>query len=182
MPSGDATSRCPGLPLEEPEEIALAKALAVRDVPNAGALVEAQIQRVADPDRRARLAFVRGALSSDAAERERWFRNLADPAKRRPETWVAEGMGLLHHPLRADASAPLVPPALDMLHDVQRHGAPFFDWLWLDGLLEGHGSPEVAGSVRRYLAATPADYPPRLRRLVLQSSDILERAARVRGR
>jgi aminopeptidase N len=172
----------PGLPLEEQEEIALAMALAVRDVPDAGALVEAQIQRIADPDRRARLAFVRGALAGDPAERERWFRNLADPAKRRPETWVAEGMGLLHHPLRASVSAPLVPPALEMLLDLRRTGAPFFDAIWLSGLLDGHGSPEVAASVRRYLAATPADYPPRLRRLVLQSSDILERAARTRQR
>jgi len=172
----------PGLPLEEGEEISLAMALAVRDVPDARALVAAQIQRIADPDRRARLSFVRGALSSDAAERERWFRDLADPSKRRPETWVGEGLGLLHHPLRAEASAPLVPPALEMLLEIRRTGAPFFDSLWLDGLLEGHGSPAVAAMVRRYLAETPPDYPPLLRRLVLQSSDVLERAARARQR
>jgi aminopeptidase N len=171
----------PGLPMEEREETALAIALALRDVPDAGAIVEAQLQRVGDADRRARLAFVRSALSSDAAERERWFRRLTDPTNRRPENWVVEGMRHLHDPLRADASAPLVAPALDMLLDVQRHGAPFFDAGWL-GLLDGHSSPEVAAVVRRYVASMPPDYPPRLRRLVLQTSDLLERASRVPGR
>ncbi len=171
----------PGLPMEEREETALAIALALRDIPDADGLIETQMLRIGDADRRARLAFVRGALSSDVAERERWFGRLAEPTNRRPEDWVVDGMGYLHHPLRADASAPLVAPALEMLLDVQRHGAPFFDSGWLD-ILEGHSSPQVAAVVHRYVASMPPDYPPRLRRKVLQASDLLERASRVPGR
>jgi aminopeptidase N len=171
----------PGLPMEEREETALAIALALRGVPDAEGLIRTQMLRIGDTDRRARLAFVRGALSGDRAEREHWFLRLAEPANRRPEDWVGDGMGYLHHPLRADASAPLVAPALEMLLDVQRHGAPFFDARWLQ-ILEGHSSPQVAAVVRRYVASMPPDYPPRLRQQVLQASDLLERASRVPGR
>lgn len=171
----------PGLRMGEHEETALAIALALRDAPDASAIIDTQLQRIGDPDRRARLAFVRGALSNDAVERERWFRRLEDPKNRRPEDWVVDGMQYLHHPLRADASAPLVAPALEMLLDVQRHGAPFFDAGWL-GILGGHSTPDVAAAVRRYVASMPADYPPRLRRQVLQSSDLLDRASQLPGR
>ena len=161
----------PGLPMEEREETELAIALALRDVADADGLIEAQVQRIGDADRRARLAFVRDALSGDRSTRERWFRRLAEPVNRRPEDWVVDGMAYLHHPLRANASTPLVEPALQMLPDVQRHGAPFFDAGWL-GFLDGHSSPQVAAVVRRYVASMPPDYPPRLRQKVLQKNII----------
>ena len=168
----------PGLKLGESDETALAVALALRDVPDASAVLDAQAARIESPDRRAQFGFVRDALSSDAAQRERWFRRLADPANRRPEPWVVEGMGYLHHALRAGASEPLIEPALQMLLDVRQHGGAFFDWEWLDALLDGYGSRPAALTVRRFVAGLPPAYPPLLRRQILQSSDLLMRAAR----
>ncbi|HSB99857.1 MAG TPA: M1 family aminopeptidase [Burkholderiaceae bacterium] len=168
----------PGLTLGESDETALAVALALRDAPDASAVLDAQAARIESPDRRAQFDFVRGALSSDAAQRERWFRRLADPANRRPEPWVIEGMGYLHHALRAGASEPLIEPALQMLLDVRQHGGAFFDWGWLDALLDGYGSRSAALTVRRFVAGLPPGYPPSLRRQILQSSDLLMRAAR----
>ena len=56
----------PGLPLAEPDEIALALELAVRDVPQAGRRsCSAQHDRTQNPDRKARFAFVMPALSAD---------------------------------------------------------------------------------------------------------------------
>jgi aminopeptidase N len=167
-----------GLPLVEADETALAYALAVRSVEGEQRLLDAQLERITNPDRKARFKFVRGAASADAGERERWFQALEDPAGRRHETWVLQGLRLLNHPLRADLAAPLVPQALSMLLDVHRTGALFFDASWVRDTLRGHASPGVATMVTRFIDELPADYPPNMRALVLQSSDILMRAAR----
>lgn len=167
-----------GLPLGENDETALAYALAVRGVDGEQRLLDAQRDRITDPDRKARFEFVRGAAAADALERERWFMSLQDPARRSRETWVVQGLRLLHDPRRAQASAPLVPQALEMLEAVHATGALFFDAAWVDATLRGHGSPEVAAAVTRFLDTRPADYPPQLRALVLQKSDLLMRAAR----
>jgi aminopeptidase N len=169
-----------GLPLSEADETALARALARRDVAGSRELLDEQIRRIANPDRKARMTYLRAVLSSNPAEREAWFRQLADPARRKPEYWVIEGLSELHHPLRAEASAPLVMPALEMLLDVRRHGGTFFDAQWVDSVLDEHSAPAVAEAVRQYLASLPPDYPPKLRERILQASDLLQRAARVR--
>jgi aminopeptidase N len=169
----------PGLPLVEADETSLALALALRGVEGATGLLDAQSGRITNPDRRARFEFVRGAASPDAGERERWFRALVDPVNRRRETWVVEGLRLLNDPLRADSSAALVPEALGLLWDVHRTGALFFDANWVNAVLRGHSSPQVAAAVTSFIHALPADYPPGLRAKVLQSSDMLMRAARV---
>ena len=171
-----------GLPLEEADEIALAYALALRDVPDAQALLDAQRARIGNPDRRVRFEFVRPAASPEATERERWFHALAPVAARQHEVWVGEGLSLLHHPLRAAASAGLVKKALDMLPDVNGTGNLFFDSAWLAGTLNGHASAAVAATVQERLDSLPADYPPKLRELLLQRSDLLFRAARHQGR
>jgi aminopeptidase N len=172
----------PGLPLVEADETALAYALALRGVEGEQGLLDAQRDRITNPDRKARFEFVRAAAATDAGVRERWFRALEDPANRGREIWVLQGLRLLHDPLRAGPSAALVPKALDMLLEVHKTGALFFDAAWMDALLRGHSSPEVAAAVTRFIDTLPADYPPRLRALVLQKSDLLMRAARARAR
>jgi aminopeptidase N len=172
----------PGLPLVEADETALAYALALRGVEGLQALLDAQRDRITNPDRKARFEFVRGAVSADAGERERWFRALADPANRRREVWVVQGLSLLNHPLRGDEAARWVPEALALLLEVHRTGALFFDANWLEVSLGWHSSPEAMAAVTRFLDSLPADYPPKLRAKVLQSSDLLMRAARLGGR
>jgi aminopeptidase N len=142
-------------------------------------MLDEQIRRIANPDRKARMTFLRSVLSSNPADRDAWFRQLADPAKRKPEVWVIDGLSELHHPLRAHASSPLVQPALEMLLDVRLHGGIFFDTEWVDSVLNGHSSPAVDDVVRRYLAGCRRNTPLKLREHVLQASDLLERAARV---
>jgi aminopeptidase N len=172
----------PGLPLVETDETALALALAVRGVAGEQGVLDTQQDRITNPDRKARFEFVRRAAVADVGERERWFQALADPANRRREVWVLEGLRLLNNPLRAEASAPLVSKALDMLLDVHRTGALFFDADWVDETLRGYSTPQVAAIVTRFVDSLPPDYPPRLRAKVLQSSDLLMRAARVKER
>lgn len=166
-----------GLPLAEQDYIALAEALAVREVAGWREVLESELARIENPDRKQRFQFVMPALSADPAERDRWFTALEDVANRRREPWVLDGLGYLHHALRAPQSAKYVPKSLAMLEEIQRTGDIFFPKRWLDATLTGHNSADVAGMVTSFLESMPADYPPRLRAITLQSSDELFRAA-----
>jgi aminopeptidase N len=165
----------PGLVLAEPDYIALAMELAVREVPAWKSILAEQVKRTQNPDRRARLQFVAPALDADALVRERFFESLRDVNNRRREPWVLEGLSYLHHPLRAQSSEKYVKPGLEMLLEIQRTGDIFFPRRWIDATLAGHNSASVAQTVARFLDSLPAGYPDRLRRIVLVSSDDLFR-------
>jgi aminopeptidase N len=169
-----------GLPLAEPDYIALALELAVREVDGWRDILATQLGRIENPDRKARFEFVMPALSADVNERDRWFRSLSDVKNRRREPWVLEGLSFLHHPLRARASSKHVLPSLELLWDIQKTGDIFFPTRWMNVTLSGHTSPEVANTVRSFLAQLPANYPPRLRNTILVAADDLFRVAPAR--
>ena len=167
----------PGLTLAEPDYINLAEALAVREVHGWSDILNAQLGRIENPDRKARFQFVMPSLSADPAERERWFESLRDVANRRREPWVLDGLNHLHHPLRAAASATYVGPSLQMLWEIQKTGDIFFPKRWMDATLGGHQSRAVATTVRQFLDDLPTGYPTRLKNIVLQSADELFRVS-----
>jgi aminopeptidase N len=169
----------PGLTLSETDYIRLAEELAVRDVTDASAILDQQFERTKNPDRKAQFAFVRPALSANPAERDAWFRSLADVSNRRREPWVLEGLRYLHHPLRAEASEQYILPSLELLREIQRTGDIFFPKRWMDATLSGHQSPAAAEMVRTFINRQPSGYPERLRRIILSSADELFRASRI---
>jgi aminopeptidase N len=172
------TENVPGLVLEEPDFITLAEELAVRAVPSWQAILDQQLARTENPDRKARFAFVRPALSPDPGVRDAFFDTLRDAGNRRREPWVLEALSYLHHPLRASASRKYIPRSLALLQEIRRTGDIFFPKRWMDATLSGHRSPAAAQMVRQFLDTLPRDYPDRLRRTILSSADDLFRAAR----
>lgn len=171
-----------GLPLAEADFTTLALELAVRQVPDWQQVLQTQLARIENPDRKGRFEFVMPALSADPAVREKWFLSLKDVANRRREPWVLEGLGYLHHPLRAASSEKYVQPSLDLLWDIQKTGDIFFPKRWLDATLGGYQSAAVANTVRGFLKNLPPNYPDRLRNITLQSADELYRAAEITKR
>jgi len=171
--------KIPSLPMAEADEATLALELAVRDVPQAAEILETQLARFTNADRKARFAFVRPALARDSAQRESFFNSLRDVANRRHEAWVLEAIHYLHHPLRAAASKKLVIDALGLTLDIQRTGDIFFPKRWVDATLWGYQSPQTAADVREFIAELPENYPPRLRWVLLSSADTLFRAAKI---
>ena len=166
----------PGLKLAEPDEAAMALELAVRSVTGAPAILEEQRGRFMNPDRKARFEFVMPALSEDPKTRDAWFESLKDVKNRRHEPWVLEGLQYLHHPLRAAEAEKYIRPSLDLLVEIQRTGDIFFPTRWMNATLSGHNTPTAAMTVRSFLSAH-ANYPVRLRRIVLQAADDLFRAS-----
>src|SRR6185503_4297932 len=168
-----------GLPLAETDFIRLAQELAVREVPDAAGILDRQYERLKNPDRKAQFAFVRPALSADAAQREGWFSDLLKVENRRREPWVLEGLRYFHHPLRATNPAKYLPTSLLLLQEIQRTGDIFFPKRWMDATMSGYQSAEAAAIVRQFLEKAPAEYPERLRRVILSSADDLFRASTI---
>jgi len=166
--------KVPGLTLAEPDEIALALELAVREAPGWEEILRLQLDRTQNPDRKARFAFVAPALSADPAVRERAFARFQFLENRRREPWVLETLQYLNHPLREAHARQFVLPALDRLLEIRQTGDIFFPTRWMDATLSGHRSPEVAKIVRDFLETHP-DYPQRLRWTVLTAADELFR-------
>jgi len=166
-----------GLELAEPDEMTMAMQLAVREVPGWSGILDDELARIENPDRRDRFAFVMPALSADPAVREEAFARLADPSNRRREAWVAESLAYLNHPLREAHARRFIRPALELLPEIQRTGDIFFPTNWSAAVLGGHASPEAADIVRTFLAEQ-LQLPQRLRWTVLVAADDLFRAAR----
>jgi aminopeptidase N len=167
-----------GLTLAESDEAAMALDLAVRSVPAAAAIVEEQRGRFLNPDRKARFEFEMPALSDRQDARDAWFESLRDLKNRRHEPWVLEGLQYLHHPLRAVQSEKHIRTSLELLIEIQRTGDIFFPTRWMNASLGGHNTQTAANSVRAFLREQ-TNYPVRLRRIILQASDQLFRAAEV---
>jgi aminopeptidase N len=168
--------RVPGLPLAETDEITMALELAVREVPGWSAILDAQLARTQNPDRKARFAFVMPALSADPAVRERAFERFQSVDNRRREPWVLESLQYLNHPLREEDARRFLRPTLDLLREIRDTGDIFFPTRWMESTLSGHRSPAAAAIVEQFLSEQ-RDYPQRLRWTVLSAADELFRVS-----
>ena len=119
------------------------------------------------------------ALSADPAVRDAFFASLKDVKNRTHEAWVLDAARYLNHPLRAAASRKYIPGALDRVLEIQRTGDIFFPKRWADASLGGYQSIREATQVRAFINNLPADYPPRLRWVLLSAADPLFRAAKL---
>jgi aminopeptidase N len=168
----------PGLRLAEPDEATMALELAVRGVAGSSTILEEQLARFENPDRKARFAFVMPAVSDSPETRDTFFASLSDVANRRREPWVIEGVRYLNHPLRAAGSLKHLRAGLQLLREIQQTGDIFFPRNWMDATLNGHHTRAAADLVRAFLAEEK-EYPVRLRRIILQAADDLFRAAEI---
>ena len=171
-----------GITLTEDDYTSLALALAVRDYATADVssknILEQQLTRIKNPDRKKRLEFMLPALSADVAERDSFFNSLKEEKNREHESWVAAALGYLHHPLRAETSQKYLRSSLDLLEEIQKTGDIFFPSAWLSATLGSYQSIEAERTVRTFLQEHP-NYNPRLKAKLLQAADNLFRAERI---
>ncbi|MBE0651607.1 MAG: hypothetical protein IH595_12315 [Bacteroidales bacterium] len=177
------TLKIKGLPLSETDMTTLSYQLAVRvnsktakEIP--ADILQQQLKRITNPDRKAEMAFVMPALSSDSAVRDNFFNQLKKPEMREHEPWVNTTLSYLNHPLRAKSSEKYITPALELLPEIQRTGDIFFPKSWLDASLSGYNSMSAANLIRDFLSKSP-DLNPKLRQKVLQSADPVFRSAAI---
>ncbi|RDV11081.1 aminopeptidase [Pontibacter diazotrophicus] len=167
-----------GVKLTEDDYTSLALALALRDYETEENILEEQIARVQNPDRKQRLRFMMPALSADVQERDAFFASLKAEENREKESWVNASLAYLHHPLRAQTSEKYLKESLDLLEEIQLTGDIFFPYSWLQATFGSYQSPSAASTVRTFLDAHP-DYNPKLRAKILQAADDLFRAEKL---
>jgi aminopeptidase N len=163
-----------GVKLSEEDYTGLAAALSLRGYPDQELILQEQLSRIQNTDRRQRLLFLLPALSSDTAERDKFFDALKVAAGRKKEAWVLTGLSYLHHPLRTAYSEKYLPQTLALLEEVQRTGDVFFPQGWLGATLSWYRTRTAATTVRNFLRDHP-DYNPKLKAKLLQAADYLLR-------
>ena len=167
-----------GVKLSEDDYTGLAAALALREYPEYSAILQEQLGRIQNGDRKARWQFLQASLSADTLVRDRFFASLSDPAVRRKEAWVLTALSYLHHPLRTAYSEKYLPATLDWLADIQRTGDVFFPQSWLGASFSYYQTASAAQIVTDFLQRHP-DYNPRLKAKILQTTDNLYRAQKI---
>ncbi|GAA4437591.1 M1 family aminopeptidase [Pontibacter saemangeumensis] len=169
-----------GVKLTEDDYTALALALAVRDYKPESNILQRQLARIPNPDRKKRLQFLMPALSPKVQERDAFFASLKSEQNREKEAWVNTALAYLHHPLRAGTSEKYLKESLDLLEEIQLTGDIFFPYSWLQATLGSYQTTTAADTVRTFLREHPV-YNPKLRAKVLQAADDLFRAEKIRS-
>ena len=160
-----------GLSLSEADYTSLAASLAIKQPSISERVLQDQLVRISNSDRKARFEFLLPALSSDEVTRDAFFESLKDVNNREKESWVQEAVGYLHHPLRVATAVKYIRPSLEMLEEIQLTGDIFFPKRFLDNTFWGHQSPQAVDEVRQFLYRNN-HYPQNLKNKILQASDL----------
>ncbi len=166
-----------GNDLSERDYINLSYQLAIHLPGEANEIVEEQLSRISNSDRRHEYLFISPAVSSNKAVRDSVFNALLHADNRRVEPWTSSALSLLNHRLRNEEAVAYIGPALEALKEVQQTGDIFFPTSWLRSLLGAHTSEKARNEVDVFWKEHP-DYPSMLSSKIHQQSDHLYRLNR----
>ncbi len=167
-----------GVTLVEDDYTSLATGLTIRNYADYQGILNEQLSRIQNADRKDRLQFLMPSLSNDVAVRDAFCASLNDKTNRAKESWVAMALGNLHHPLRVAQSEKYLPESLNWLADIQRTGDIFFPQAWLQATFGWYQTPAAAAVVTNFLKNNP-NYNPKLKAKILQSTDNMFRAVKL---
>lgn len=137
--------------LNQTDYINLSYQLAIRYPDKWREILDEQLSRLDNPDKRKEFEFVSRACNPDPKKQDELFAELLEPKNRKIEPWALSVLSLLNHPLREPESNRFIRPALDELLEVQQTGDIFFPKNWCTSLLSGHKSPEARQILLDYL-------------------------------
>ena len=129
--------------LNQSDYINLSYQLAIRYPGKWREILDEQLSRIDNPDKRKEFEFVSRACNPDPKKQDELFAELLEPKNRKIEPWALSVLSLLNHPLREPESNRFIRPALDELLEVQQTGDIFLPKNWCTSLLSGHRSPEA---------------------------------------
>ncbi len=166
-----------GIKLTEDDYTSLSLSLALKGQSDPS-LLQTQLSRISNPDRRSRFEFIQPAVSADQQVRDQFFSSLEQKSNRTKESNVLAALYYLHHPLRQESSVKYLPKSLDMLQEIQVTGDIFFPASWLQATLGSYQSKSAFEMVRTFLDQHK-NYNPKLRAKIQQAADNLFRAQRL---
>ena len=107
------------------------------------------------------------------------MKSLSKPENREKESWVLSALSYIHHPLRQDSAKKHLRFCLDLVEEIQRTGDIFFPKAWLDVTIGRYSSEDAYQVLQEFLNDNP-DFSPVLKNKLLQSTDGLYRAQKIR--
>ncbi len=168
-----------GLKLSQTDYTNLAYELIVRNHPDYKEIAKLQLERISNADQKRKIEFILPAVMPEQKIRDDFFKSLRQYDNRQHEIWVRTALYYLNHPLREKESLKYLKPSLEMLTEIQRTGDIFFPKNWLVYTVGRYSSPEAANVVRNFLKEHP-DYNKNLKAKILQFSDLLFRAEKIK--
>jgi len=170
------TDSIKGLTLSERDYITIASELALRGKDDSQKILNMQLNRISNPDRKTRFKFIIPSLSNDLVVRDNFFELIKKEENREVEPWVQSGVAYLHHPLRSKEAEKYIRPSLELLEEIQRTGDIFFPARFINATLSRYQSTSARNIVNQFLDDYP-NYSPPLKLKILQAADNLFRAS-----
>jgi aminopeptidase N len=119
------------------------------------------------------------SLSADVKIRDAFMTSLLEKENRENESWVQTALGNIHHPLRQKGAAKHLKSILENLEEVQLTGDIFFPKGWLASSIGNYSSKEANDILVQFLEDN-SDYNPILLKKLLQTTDDLSRAQKIK--
>lgn len=161
--------------LSEEDYTSIASELAIRNHPQTSTILNEQLKRIKNPDRKLRFEFLFKVLSNDATQHDHFFESLSNSKNREKEVWVTTALGYLHHPIRGNRSEKYLPQTLQLLDEVRATGDIFFPSDWMRASFNYYQSESALDIFQTFLKKKP-NYDESLKRIILQETDDLYRA------
>ncbi len=169
------------LTLGEADRMNNALVLSLHNMHGSDSIINTTLEGINNPDRYNQMKYLIPAVSSDSLERSDYFTRMLDPAMREKEPWCLQAMNYLFHPMRDKESIKWLNTALQETEEIQLTGDIFFPKGWLDAVLGGHQSEKAVTILQEFMTQN-SSLSQNLRNKVLQSADMLIRAAELKDR
>ena len=101
------TDSIKGITLSERDYITIASELALRGKNDNKEILNTQLNRISNPDRKSRFKFIMPSLSNVLIVRDEFFESIKIEENREVEPWVQSAVAYLHHPCTIQ---PLISP------------------------------------------------------------------------
>ncbi|WP_440880173.1 M1 family aminopeptidase [Tenacibaculum sp. C7A-26P2] len=167
------------LNLNENDFTNLAIKLAIYKHPEASSILDKQLKKISNKDKKERFLWLLPSLSSDENVRDNFMISLNKAENREKESWVGDALTNINHPLRHGVSTKYLPQILDLLEEVQLTGDIFFPKRWLSNSIGHYSSSDALERVDKFISLNK-NYNPILLKKLLIVTDNLKRAQTIK--
>lgn len=168
------------LELNEDDQTNIAMNLAIFDHEKAQEILAKARTRITNPDKQRRFEFLLPSLSQNLQERTAFMESLKEAKNREKESWVITALSNFHHPLRQEQAKEYIGFCLAIVEEIQQSGGIFFPKDWLANSIGKYNSADAFEKLQLFLKERP-NFNPILKRKLLQATDALYRAQRIKS-
>jgi hypothetical protein len=177
LPDGRVSASDAEIPLKTKDKFDIVTRLAILGDPDATRLLAA-LEKTETGDDAKRYAYAAHAALPTRENREKFWKDFINN-KDISESWIEAAMGPFNSIRHSVLSLPYLERALGELPKLKRDRKIFFVNGWLGAFIGGQRSQQALDVINKFLADNP-NLDNDLRLKILENSDIIERAVKIR--